>query len=60
MSVYQGFATRQMETGYFRVVDRFIRLLQARCLSALYDFTMPEEQWAHEVNKVYKAMQQFD
>lgn len=37
MSVYSGFATRQQETNYFKIVERMLKLLAKKCLASIFD-----------------------
>ncbi|CDW80875.1 UNKNOWN [Stylonychia lemnae] len=56
MSVYSGFATRQQETFYTKLIEKLIEILQQKVLSAYQLTFFDERMFAKKIVKIHKTL----
>jgi len=54
MSVYSGFATRQQETFYNKVLEKSISMMATRLIAYLKGIQTDELRWARQLRKLIK------
>ncbi|CDW78167.1 UNKNOWN [Stylonychia lemnae] len=60
MSVYSGFATRQQESVYTRLIEKVLSLTIKKCLSLMFNEQINDEQWIQDLKKCYKHIKFLD
>ena len=60
MSVYNGFATRQQETNYNRLVESLIFTLQARITLSAKEGPLSEEKFRQRILSLHEALSKME
>lgn len=57
MSIYGGFATRNQETFYNKLIEKLVQLLSLKIVATYNGKLLPDEKlWAKKVLKVHKSL----
>lgn len=59
MSVYSGFTTRQQETFYLKLIEKFITILSNKLIKILL-LAEPDNKFNQYIRKIFKCVQQMD